>query len=277
MKIAVLPNLEKKGIDKIVSDIGLVLQKYGMEPFLPDSIENMEGLCYKRIEDSAIFSECDIILTVGGDGTLLHAAKKAALNNKPILGVNAGRVGFLAGLEPDELDKLKMLQDGTYCVEKRMMLKVTVCGSQTKDYFALNEAVVSKGIMSRMVDIKVECGPDALSYRADGIIVATPTGSTAYSMSAGGPVLDPSIESILITPICPYHLFTRSLLLNANSKIKLTASGNSKYSVYLTVDGEQAIKLEKDDHVEVTRAENTVSLIKLKKDSFYKIIGSKLG
>lgn len=276
MKVAVLPNLEKKGIEKIVSDIGLILQEYGMEPFLPKSIENSGYLCYKRIDDLSIFSECDIILTVGGDGTLIHAAKKAALNNKPILGVNAGRVGFLAAIEPDELHMLKMLKDGTYCIEKRMMLKVSACGGKTADYYALNEAVVTKGIMSSMIDIRVECGPDAIFYRADGIIVATPTGSTAYSMSAGGPVLDPSIESIIITPICPYHLFTRSLLLNSGSTIRISAKGSSKDRVYLTVDGEEAIEIFEDTFVEIRRAEIDVSLIKPKNDSFYKIIGSKL-
>ncbi|HHW46255.1 MAG TPA: NAD(+)/NADH kinase [Clostridiales bacterium] len=276
MKIAVIPNLDKKGIEKIVADVCLALREYGMEPFLPESIENNKFLCYKRIDDLSIFSECDIILTVGGDGTLIHAAKKAALNNKPILGVNAGRVGFLASLEPDELHLLKMLKDGTYFIEKRMMLKVSACGGRNAEYYALNEAVITKDIMPSMIDIKIECGQDSLFYRADGIIVATPTGSTAYSMSAGGPVLDPSIESIIITPICPYNLFTRPLLLNSASRIKITATGHGKNRAYLTVDGEEAIELLEDTFVEVCRADREVSLIKLKNDSFYKILGSKL-
>ena len=218
-----------------------------------------------------------IVYAVGGDGTIIHTARHASRADKPILGVNLGRLGFLAGVERDELHLLRRLFDGSYTVRRHMMLDVTVHGAAgEKTYCALNDAVVS-GAQSKIFDFGLSVdGSETYRFRADGLILATPTGSTAYSLSAGGPVLDPQMDCILFTPICPHSLFNRSTVFSADKR--LTVSADSEYSgdVFLTVDGDDPIRIARSDTISVRRSERATLLIKMDDRNFYDIVNRKI-
>ncbi|MCI8360529.1 MAG: NAD(+)/NADH kinase [Clostridiales bacterium] len=272
---AIIPNLDKAHTRDVVDRAVKILETAGVGCLLPASVYSSFSLG-TSCGDEQIYAQADWVICIGGDGTILHTAKRAAMEDKPVLGINAGRVGFMAGLEKDELEKLALLPAGRYELETRMLLQADV-PAQRKTFYCLNDAVLSKGALARMIDISVDVGGEQLSYRADGLIAATPSGSTAYSMSAGGPILDPSIESIILTPICPHSLFSRSILLSAGARILLSAAGSGGTEVYLSVDGEEACPLSPDAAVEIRRAgDRSVSMIKLKRDSFYQTLSRKL-
>lgn len=223
-----------------------------------------------------MISQCDAVIAIGGDGTIIHAAKHAAQAQKPILGINVGRLGFVAGLETDELELLELLVSGKYTVDNRMMISATV-GKADGDvtYQALNEAVISRGSLSRILDFQVSLNEDTICrYRADGLILSTPTGSTAYSLSAGGPVVDPSMECMILTPICPHSLLTRPVVFNANSLI--SAKADSGGEIYLTLDGATSIRIESGEQVYFSKSRLSVQLIQLHHKGFYQVVNEKL-
>ena len=274
-KAAIIPNLDKAHTKDILGRAVEILRQNGIASLLPASVYPAVGLG-EPWDDEDIYDAADWVICIGGDGTILHTAKKAALAGTAVLGINAGRVGFMAGLERDELDKLALLRTGGYSLENRMLLQASI-PAEGKAFTCLNDAVISKGSLARMIDITVDLEGEQISYRADGLIAATPSGSTAYSMSAGGPILDPSIESIILTPICPHSLFSRSVLLSAGARITLSAAGAAGTRVYLSIDGEETHLLSPGAAVEIRRAEDrAVRLIKLKPDSFYSTLSRKL-
>lgn len=225
--------------------------------------------------EAAILSAADVVVVLGGDGSIIHIAKKAAAFGVPVLGINGGTVGFMAGLEMHQLDRLPRLLEGRYTIEHRMMLEVTLERAQeTLHFTALNEAVVSHGNLSRLVQLEIFSGEDpVITYRADGVIVATPTGSTAYSLSAGGPIVDPALSCLLLTPICPHAMHTRPYLFSDTARLTIRAGDEA----YLTVDSEQAIALSANDRVTVCRHSMDARLISLKEeDAFYDILTQKL-
>ena len=217
----------------------------------------------------------DLTVAVGGDGTIIHVAKRAASVGKAVLGVNCGRVGFLAGIEADQLSLLDRLVSGRFTYEDRMLLHIRVNGPD-KDYTVMNEAVISRGSFSRMTEIDVCCGSDAVTtYRADGIMVSTPTGSTAYSLSAGGPVVDPSLSCMLLTPICAYSLSARPYIFGGNTTLDILPR-TMRAPLYLTVDGEVRISLEESDTLTVSREVFVARLIHLRDASAFSILNSKM-
>jgi NAD+ kinase len=277
LKIAVMPNINK--------DVGLKLTKklcqYLIErgaTILADvvfggTLENCELVHFEEMLNLA-----DIIIAVGGDGTIIHSAKHAAMFNKPVLGVNLGRLGFIAEIESNELFYLDKIISGDFSIENRMMLKVTVNEkNKSTTFYALNDAVISKGAISKIIDISLKCnGKPVSSYRADGLIIATPTGSTAYSLSAGGPVVDPKLESISVTPISPHSLVSRTVLFSQNSIIETMVSVPEGGASYLTIDGENNVELYNNDIVTITKADIYAKLIKIKDSAFYEVLYDKL-
>ena len=225
-----------------------------------------------------LLENCDVAIAIGGDGTIIHTAKKAAAFGKPVLGINSGRLGFTAGLELSELSELNRLISGDYDIEERMLLDIRVdTENGTEQYSALNEAVISRGALSRMIEVHVQNGEKPVStYQADGVIVATPTGSTAYSLSAGGPMVDPTLECLLLTPICPHSLYARPHLFHRDACLTLTPGYRKNVPVFVTVDGEEAIPVPPGGVVEVKRSAKTAKLIRLKRQSFYKTLSQKL-
>ena len=274
MIIAVLPNLDKRGASDVVEKLGVYLKKEGVKAYLPDTICSPN---YEHANEDELYKLADVIITIGGDGTIIRYAKRAAVDNKPILGINAGRVGYLADIEQNELHLISKLIKGDYRVENRMMLDVEFLENRKTigRYSALNDAVITSGFISRIVDISVAVGKDAISYRADGLIVSTPTGSTAYSMSAGGPIIDPATENICITPICSHSLSAKPILMSADTTLTLKSYSKKRTEIYLTVDGRKVANVKPFSEIKITKSKNSVKLIRLSDRSFYKTMSVK--
>ena len=225
-------------------------------------------------------AQADILVCFGGDGTILHAAKDANAYEMPILGVNMGSVGFMAELENGELSQLSKLAQGKYTIEARMMLDVKVDrgGRTIFQDVALNDAVVTKGAVARVIDLAVYGDRVLISELAgDGVILSTPTGSTGYAMSAGGPIVEPTAENIIFTPICAHSLHAKAVVLGSERLISVRLGKDSRKSAYLSVDGGRAFKLTAGDRVEVAKARSQTKLVKLTGRSFYEVLNHKLG
>lgn len=226
-----------------------------------------------------LFSDCDFAVTVGGDGTIIHSAKYAAIYDKPMIGVNVGRLGFAAEVEPDNIaDLLRILKDD-FSVNNRMLLDVSISHSDgtCENYLAVNDATVARGRLSRIIDIFVSLDNSPISeYHADGILFSTPTGSTAYSLSAGGPVIYPEMECILLTPICPHSLISRSVIFDGNSVLNTTVKIRDNNPAVISIDGEHNIEINSDDLITIKKSTKNLRLIKLYDRNFYQLLNEKL-
>jgi NAD+ kinase len=226
-----------------------------------------------------VAEQADLLLVLGGDGTLLAAAREAAPRGVPILPVNMGSLGFLASFTVDELyPALEATLAGESTINERVLLLVERVnrGEILTKQRVLNDGVVHKGTLARMIELELYVDDGFVCrYRADGLIVATPTGSTAYSMSAGGPIVHPMVESILITPICPHTLSDRPVVIHDTSKIELRVAESSE-SVFLTLDGQTGVPMQVGDRVRITRAEERLKLIQPPNKSYFEILRSKL-
>lgn len=278
-RIALIPNLTKNGAYEESLKAIRLLKSFGgkilMTADLSEKYSDNDIAIFESHE--VLIQKCDAVVTIGGDGTIIHAAKHAANFEKPLLGINMGRLGFVAELEPNELPMLERLFSGDYNVEKRQMLKVTLKSkSGSKSFFALNDAVISRGSMTKIIDLDVWLKKSYIChYCADGLIVATPTGSSAYALSAGGPVIEPSMSCILMTPICSHSLFSRPVLFNPSSEILVNAASREDTDLTLTIDGETTIPITADDTVVITTAEIYAELIVLKDKTFYRVLSDK--
>lgn len=278
MKIAIIPNITRCEANKITCGICDNLKRLGAEYYLPENLTdvfNDSGAIFKDV-DSAL-AVCDIVIAVGGDGSLIHAAKEAVRYSKPVLGINAGRLAFMAGLEANELELLSNLINGEYTVDKRFMLKSTVIKNNEviRTDYALNECFITNEERQRMSEINVSLNGNIFnSYLCDGIILATPTGSTAYSLSAGGPVVDPLLESILFTPVCPHSLMGRSIIFRPDDIISVSSAENA--NLYYSNDGGDSVLLDSDSRIEISRADFTADFIRIKSDNFIDILYQKL-
>ncbi len=271
MKIGIIVNYEKTSALSIAKKTAKVLKDAGATVYTVKTNSNSLGV--EEFTENKLFETSDLFVVIGGDGTIIHSAKKAAMLSKAVLGINAGRVGYLAGLEADQIEKVTALLTGNFITEKRMLLKVTL---GENEYFSLNDAVVSKGNISRMIDISAKIDGESISYRADGLIAATPTGSTAYSLSAGGPVVDFRLESIMLTPICPQSLYSRPILVSADKDVSVKAVAPKGTQTYLTIDGENSYLIGESDEVTITKSEDIfVRLIKLNDGSFLTALSEK--
>ena len=278
MKIGVIPNPDKSNVRSIAGMIAERLDSLCAEYYFEKEAASELQINCKAIESRNIYKECDVLIAVGGDGTIIHTAKNAAIYSKPVLGINSGRIGYMAGLESNELDLLVNLINGNYHIEKRMMLESWVSSKPEEKHFCLNDVVISKGAMDFAFDISMNNNSEEfMSIRADGLIASTPTGSTAYAMSAGGPVTDPSIESIIIVPICPISLYSRGIVLSAESDIDIRVKTRSGSNAYITFDGRDGFRIQPNDSIRLKKAENICTrLIKIKNDSFFDVLKNKI-
>jgi NAD+ kinase len=223
--------------------------------------------------------ESDLLLVLGGDGTLLAAAREAAPRGIPVLPINLGSLGFLTSFTLGELySALEGTLAGQLAASERVMLNASLVreGETIESQLVLNEAVITKGALARMIEIELSIDEDFVCrYRADGLIVATPTGSTAYSLSAGGPIVHPAVESIILTPICPHTLSDRPLVVGDTCNVEMQLRGPAE-SVYLTLDGQKGVLMQSEDRVAIVRAKERLKLIQPHRKSYYEILRSKL-
>ena len=282
MKVFICANLFKDKTKAIFPKVVKALKSYKITPFAEKKYEavcsdiKVDGISFGEADKNA--EVCDIFLTIGGDGTILRWGKKAALFNKPLLGVNTGRLGFMATLEQDSLSKLGSLVDGKYKLSTRMMLDVAINTEKgTRSFKALNDVVLFKGTTSKLPEYRVISGnTEVEKVRADGLIISTPTGSTAYSLSAGGPIIDPKISCFEVTALSPHTLFNRPMLLSVDEPLKASYAAYENSEVFVSVDGSEPMQLFPKDTISIGRSKLELKLIDIDGASFYSSVHNKL-
>lgn len=277
--LGLYPNVNKKNLTKLVSGLINWLEGRGYSVLLPKDIADVLSISEHFVETEDFFQKIDIAVTLGGDGTLLNVARHVAPYKIPILGINLGHVGFLTEIELADLyNDLERFSKNSYTIDYRMMLETEVVrdGEVLEKFLALNDVVVTKGPFARLIRLKTYANEDYIdTYPADGLIIATPTGSTAYSLSAGGPIIHPNMNLLLLTPICPHTLHSRSIVVSENDVIKVKLLADHP-EIMLTVDGQQGYKLLPGDQIIIKKSNFLTRLIRLKERSFYDVLRKKL-
>ena len=278
--IGVVVKRNRRRAVSLARDVVRWLEKRGKRVWLdPDAAAALS--LPNGIEKAQMMAKADLVVVLGGDGTLLSVARHAGRREVPIVGVNLGGLGFLTDVRPEEVfEALERVLQGAYRIEHRATLRCAVVreGKVIRRFQALNDVVINKGALARIIDLDTEVDGEPLtSFRADGLILATPTGSTAYSLSAGGPVVDPSLGVILVSPICPHTLTNRPIALPDRACVRVTVRASREdEEVVLTVDGQEMMPLDTEDVVEVRRSRNRVALVRSPAQSFYKLLRTKL-
>jgi len=278
-RVAIISKPQKEELRQLLPELVLWLKAHGYEPLLDPVSANYamdEEVC-PRPEMAA--QQPELVIVLGGDGTLLAAARVFARSGTPILSVNLGALGFLTEIPLSGLyTHLEGWCRGGCCLETRAMLRSELWrnGALCRDYDALNDVVVAKGAIARMGHFAVEVdGQPAASFRADGLIVATPTGSTAYSLAAGGPILIPGTDALIVTPISPHQLTLRPTVVPGESRILVRIEGIPDQT-FLTIDGQEAIEMRVGDELRCRRSDAAVKLIRLGEHSFFDLLRAKL-
>ena len=259
-----------------------VLNEAGVEtrvclPFEVDrSYDLPRDIRFSRIDRE--LPNASMLICFGGDGTLLHTAKTATRQGIPVLGVNIGTMGFMAELESSELSQLARIATGDYTIDNRMMLDVTV--QRDRDIIfhdlCLNDVAITKGAVARIVHFQVQCdGVQLMECGGDGVIVATPTGSTAYSLSAGGPIVEPDAHSILVTPICAHDVASRCIVVSDKRTVNVAMTHNARRNAYLSVDGGKALRMNLGDVATIRKSNLCTKLVRLKERSFFDVVNAK--
>lgn len=279
MKALICTNFKKEKSLNVLPELIETLNKIGIEPIMPESSKGFfisDAVYYAGEVD--ILNQIDVFITIGGDGTILKWGKKAALLGKPLLGINTGRLGFMTALETNQFDKLSALKTGEYHISRRMLMNAEFSVSGTdKKYLALNDVVLSKDSYSKLPEFTVKSNGVVVSkIRADGIIFSTPTGSTAYALSAGGPIIEPTVECIELTHLCAHTLLNRPMIFSGNDVITVSFKGYEGSAVSASVDGDSGIKLKEGDEIVLTKSDTYLNLIDISGSSFYNSVSNKL-
>lgn len=279
MKVALIVNTEKESAISCSKKIAELFKTWGADTLMLTSAKESAGISDAVYFDTyeELIKECDVAVTVGGDGTIIHSARYAAVYSKPIIGVNLGRLGYVAELEESEISMLSRIVSGDYAVMDRTILSVEILreSGDNKSYLAVNDVNISRGYLSSMAELEVSVEDEIIaSYRADGLLFSTPTGSTAYALSAGGPVIDPKLSLIELTPLCPHSLTARPVLFSTDTA--LTVSSKSSQKVFLAIDGQVFVELSDKDKIRVSASKYKLGTIVLKDRNFYKLAGEKL-
>ena len=281
-KVILTPNPYRDKNFQTVRTAMQILQGSGAEvklclPFEVDRTYDLpKDLRFSRLDKELPTASC--VVCFGGDGTILHMAKAATRQGVPILGVNIGTMGFMAELENSELSALAQLAAGEYKIDNRMMLDVTVHRDRDIIYhdLCLNDAVITKGAVARIVHLEVKCdGVQVMECGGDGIIVATPTGSTAYNLSAGGPIVEPEAHSILVTPVCAHDVGSRCIVASDKRVITVGLTRNARRNAFLSVDGGKAVRINPGDVVTIRKSDFATKLVRIKNRSFYDVVNQK--
>ena len=281
-KVILTPNPYRDKNFQTVRSALEILRAAGVEtrvclPFEIDrSFDLPKDIRFSRLDRE--LPTASMVVCFGGDGTILHMAKSATRHDVPILGVNIGTMGFMAELESTELEQLARIATGDYAVDSRMMLDVSVYRDRDIIFhdICLNDVAITKGAVARIVHLFVNCdGVQAMEFGGDGLIVATPTGSTAYSLSAGGPIVEPEAHSILATPICAHDVASRTIVASDKRVITVGLTKNARRNAYLSVDGGKALRMNIGDIATIRKSNYATKLVRLKERSFYDVVNMK--
>jgi NAD+ kinase len=273
MKLAIVANIKKKGTKTVLPRFLEMLPKEYFEAVLHEDLRSVLGENYTYCPASGLFDDVDMIVSFGGDGTILYTARISKNTGIPILGINLGKVGFLAEISPDEIDSIpKILIDGDFEVLERMAFSVKT--SSGNHYFALNDIAIDRNIDTRILRLTVTVDNQyAGEIHADGLIISTPTGSTAHSMSAGGPLVMPECKVIVLTPICPHSLTIRPMIIDSSKEVRL---GVSEGLARMAVDGQSFIDIHEGCEVSINAAEKPVSIARFRDKTYFDILHTRL-
>jgi NAD+ kinase len=278
-KVGLSLNTEKERVQTIAKEIINWLESRNCRVYLSDKSAKFLHMEERGLGPEEFAQTIECLIVLGGDGTLLSRSRKVAPYNVPIFGVNLGTLGFLTEVEVGDLEpSLNKLINGQYTIEDRMMLEADVIRNNEKVevYYGLNDIVITKGALARLINVATYVDNEFVNaFPADGLIVASPTGSTAYSLSAGGPLVVPNLDLMVITPICPHTLYARPMVIAPNSEVKIVMLNNTG-EVSLTIDGQHGYRLQSGDEIIVKKAPFSTKLLKLNDRSFFQVMESKL-
>lgn len=276
-RIGIIAKGNKPEAIAVVEELAAWLKERGVQFFLYTAVATATP--YPTLDKEKFADAVDMVVVLGGDGTLLAAARALNKTEIPILGVNLGGLGFLTEITLQELyPMLEAVLQGTYKTDKRMTLDARLwrSGKSIETFTVLNDVVINKGALARIIELEAHVdGAYLTTYRADGLIISTPTGSTGYSLSAGGPIVYPSLPSIIITPICPHTMTNRPIIVPKEATIEVTLRSFDQ-EVFLTLDGQVGLKMEQGDRVQVQKGEGTVHLIKSPARGYFEVLRQKL-
>lgn len=280
MNVGIIANPNKEGARDTIQNLCLALEKEHLTPLLETHTAALIG-SDQGVDAASFADSCQVVAVLGGDGTMLDASNKIGTADIPVAGINIGTLGFLTTCTDQELDIFaKAVASGNFSLIKRMQLRATISradGSQL-NFRALNEITLARGQTGRLVSLDAWVDGELLNhYRADGLIVATATGSTAYSLSAGGPLIAPKADVFVITPICPHSLSNRSLVVSDSSVVELAPAADAECPMLFTVDGREMIEIEQGCRVTVSQAGHALPLLRLADRTFYSTLRQKLG
>lgn len=279
MTAYIIPNLKKPRAAEVAAYAASILRRYDGRVLFSTQVQAgcpVDGAEYLSPEQC--HRQADVIITVGGDGTILHEAPLLLPFQKPILGINVGRCGFLASCEPDQLEeKLRLVSAGAYSLDTRSLLQMRVLGKSEAPRYALNDVVVSNGRLLRTIDVRIFCDEIPVEdYRGDGVIVATPTGSTAYSLAAGGPIVDARTKAMVLTPICPHGLQSVPMVFAPERTLRIQVGQTAENEVFVSCDGRQSEPLYTGSAVEVTLSGRHIDLITFGRADQFQAVDQKL-
>ena len=272
--VGVLANPEKEAVERIILDLIRLLEERKLTFHLADDLIPLVGLKEKSCPVSELRDIVEMVIALGGDGTILAAARAIGPNSVPILGVKLGGLGFLADITPEELpETLDKVKSGRYKVSERMTLEMSVGGAIQ---YALNDIVIDKGASPRILDLALYVGGDYVNTStADGLIISTPTGSTAYSLSVGGPIVHPSMQAMILSPICPHVLANRPMILSGTEPVEVVIMA-ARGEVKLTVDGQINFALRQGDRIVVRKGSHAVRLVRSSHRNYFDVLRTKL-
>lgn len=278
-RIGLSVNRKKDSELKVTKKVIDYTLKYGMKPLLSEPIARDLGLS-ESYTDEDMLNNSNFLISLGGDGTLLNMARTSFNHDVPVLGINLGTVGFLAEVEVDDIEKaIKSLSVGDYTLKNRMVLLASVFRNDYTVFksIAINDVVVSRDGLSRIIRLKVFVDNQFIdSFPGDGIIVSTPTGSTAYTLSAGGPIVQPDMEMMITTPICPHILYSRSFITSPDRQLRITINDDYPDSAVITMDGQEGFRIAAGDEILITRAQKGIDFVSLNDINFYDVLRAKI-
>ena len=277
-KVGILPNIEKDKDWSVTKCLAEYLKQHGCTVLLPENAASQCTFPAMLEQEECLFQKADFIICLGGDGTILGVGRKSAPYGTPILGINLGHLGFLTAVEKNEAEvAINKVLSGEYKLEKRMLLTAHVVGEETDQLIALNDICVTRGAESRLLEFRIMINGDYVdTVRADGIIICTPTGSTAYNLAAGGPVIKADAQIIAITPICAHTLTSRPIVISAEDEVEVevTPKGETIYSI--TADGQESKDLQGVHSFRIGKSAYFATIIKTSQQSFYDVLRHKL-
>lgn len=280
VNIGIIANRDKDEGLKITSLLVKSIKANGAQPVIADDLAADIGEELQNLHEDEVIIRSDIMLCLGGDGTFLKCARKVFSKKIPILGINLGNLGFLTEVDKNEIDPaVKRLVSGEFEIEERMMLETTIIrdDKEIMNDIVLNDVVISRGWMSRILHLKTYLNNQFVDlYPGDGLIISTPTGSTAYSLSAGGPIVEPDVSLIIVTPICPHLLYSRSFITTGERVLKVLVAESNCHGAMVTVDGQNGYELMGGDNIITKKSSQFLKMIRLSDRNFFDVLRSKI-